>query len=105
MPRISKTHDPEAKPIGCNGKYGQSGYKTHRRRGEDVCSKCNRSKNHYQREVRRGQTYPHRLRPCGTKAAAVRHRKLGEALDFACRVAEAADNAERRTARLMGVHQ
>lgn len=97
---VGAGHDPEARPIGCNGKYGPSGYKTHRRRGEPSCKKCSASKNHYQREYMRGQTYPHRLRPCGSKAAAVRHRKRGEDLDFACRVAEAADNARRRAAGL-----
>lgn len=90
------SHKPFWKPLGCNNKYGQSGYKKHLRAGTKVCVRCNRSKAHYQREKRRGQLYPRLLQPCGTKAAAVRHRAKGEPLDLACRVAEAAEKANRK---------
>lgn len=90
------SHKPDRKPKGCNGKYGQSGYKAHKRKGTKVCRKCSSSKAHYQRELRRGEKFPRKLEPCGTKAAAVRHRAKGELpLDLACRVAEAKEKADR----------
>ena len=38
---------------------------------------------------------PTRLKPCGTRAAAVRHRRRGEAVDPACLAAERDHNAKR----------
>jgi hypothetical protein len=91
------THDPEARPLGCNGAYGVSGAHRHRRRDEDTCGACLASEAHYQREYRRGQPKPKALKPCGTWAAAQRHRKKGEMpLDFACRLAESVYKQERR---------
>lgn len=90
------SHSPEVRPLGCNGKYGNSGRARHQRRGEAPCSRCTASANHYRRELRRGQPKPRTLRPCGTPAAASRHRYHGEPLDFACRLAEARQRAERR---------
>lgn len=90
------THNPNRLPKGCNGRYGQSGYRRHKKAGTKVCARCRASKNHYQREVHRGERYPLRPQPCGTKAAAVRHRSKGEALDLACRVAEAKEIQTRR---------
>lgn len=81
-------HDPDARPLGCNGKYGQSGLQRHYRRGEKVCDDCRVSNNHYAREKHRGQLLPRRLKPCGTAAAARRHRKRGEPVCYACRVGE-----------------
>lgn len=82
-------HNPNVRPLGCNGKYGASGYKAHKRRGTAVCGRCLTSQRHYRAEVRRGQPKPRRLKPCGTWAAAARHRHNNEPLDFACSVAEA----------------
>jgi hypothetical protein len=89
-------HDPEARPIGCNDAYGTSGATRHRRRGEQACQKCLDSAAHYLREYRRGQPKPRALKPCGTWAAAQRHRIKGEDLDFACRLAESKYKAELR---------
>lgn len=94
------SHNPEKRPLGCNGKYGQSGGRTHRRRGEKVCAKCRKSGAHYQRERRRGAgAVPKPLRPCGTPAAANRHKRRGEEIDFACRVALAKEQQDRRDRR------
>lgn len=41
------------------------------------------------------QPAPTELKPCGTRAAAVRHRRRGEHLDPACLAAERAWNAAR----------
>ena len=90
------THDPEARPVGCNGAYGVSGAHRHRREGTETCAKCLASEAHYQREYRRGQPKPKALKPCGTWAAAQRHRKKREPLDFACRLAESEYKQERR---------
>lgn len=95
--RINPTHNPLARPLGCNGKYGNSGGSAHRRRGEAPCRKCRTSQAHYKREHRRGALRPRRLKPCGTWAAAARHRARNEPLDFACSVAEANYQQERRT--------
>lgn len=99
------THNPDRRPLGCNGKYGRSGAALHERAGEPVCKRCRNSINHYKRERRRGQLSPRKLQPCGTKAAAVRHRKKGEPLCFPCRIAEAAEKAERERKKAMDVHQ
>lgn len=89
--KLDSSHDPEARPLGCNGRYGTAGSVRHIRRKEPACEACKASANHYHRERRRGQLYPRRLKPCGTQAAAQRHRYHGEELDFACRLAEAAE--------------
>ena len=80
-------HDPTARPLGCNGKYGSSGTQAHTRAGTAVCGACRASYNHYQRERRRGQGKPRIAQPCGTPAAADLHKRRGETLDFACRLA------------------
>lgn len=82
-------HDPSARPLGCNGRYGGSGATLHYKRGETACDKCKASASHYKRERRRGERNPRRLKPCGTPAAAARHRVNGEPVDFACHLAEA----------------
>lgn len=92
-------HDPEARPIGCNGRYGRSGESKHLHHGEKACEDCLASRRHYERERRRGQKYPRALRPCGTKAAAERHRNNGEEIDLACRLAEADSSARAREKR------
>ncbi len=89
-------HDPFTLPLGCNGAYGVSGTKRHRRQEEPSCAACLASEAHYQREYRRGQPKPKALKPCGTWAAAQRHRKNGERLDMACVAAESAYKQERR---------
>lgn len=81
-------HDPEARPLGCNGAYGVSGARRHKRRGESACRACLDSAAHYLREYRRGQPKPRVLKPCGTWGAAQRHRVKGERLDMACVEAE-----------------
>lgn len=54
------------------------------------------SEAHYYRERRRGaKPIGRELAPCGTPGAARRHRKNGEPRDWACKVAEAKDRAER----------
>lgn len=90
------THSPARRPLGCNGKPGDSGRKAHRRKDEPVCDKCRQASNHAKRERNRGQLNPRRLQPCGTPAAARRHRYNNEALDFDCQLAEAKDHADRR---------
>lgn len=90
------SHNPNVRPLGCNGRYGNSGRRRHQRRGEMPCRKCTDSANHYKRETRRGQPMPRRLKPCGTPAAASRHRFHSEPLDFACMVAEARHRTELR---------
>jgi hypothetical protein len=58
-----------------------------------VCKACRESHKHYRREGKRGNPGTgRRLKPCGTNAAAKRHRKNNEPLDLLCRVAEAAYN-------------
>lgn len=89
-------HDPTSRPLGCNGKYGDSGRKLHRRKGEEICSDCRESANHVVRERRRGSPSPRRINPCGTAAAARRHRLRGEPVDLLCRAAEANYHAENR---------
>ncbi|WNN96004.1 hypothetical protein SEA_HIRKO_54 [Arthrobacter phage Hirko] len=81
-------HNPFARPLGCNGAYGVSGARRHRRQGTATCAACLASEAHYQREYRRGQPKPKALKPCGTWAAAQRHRVKGERLDMACVAAE-----------------
>ena len=90
------SHDPEQRPLGCNGKYGGSGMVAHRKKGEKGCMKCKASSRHYQREYRRGGIRPRQLKGCGTRAAAERHRAKDEELDFACRLAEAEYHQELR---------
>lgn len=80
-------HNPFYLPVGCNGKYGKSGYAKHVRDKTRICGACKRSANHYRRELKRGQPKPRKLQPCGTYAAAHRHLQAGEKLDFPCKVA------------------
>lgn len=96
MTRWDYSHNPMANPLGCNGKPGYSGRNIHKRRGEKACERCKEAANHANRERRRGQTLPRHKRPCGTRAAAERHRIRNEELDFACKVAEAQYHAELR---------
>ena len=93
-------HDPDQRPLGCNGRYGNSGRKQHARRGEPPCQACRESVNHYDRERRRGQPNPRTLKPCGTNAAAKRHLRRKEPVCFKCRVAEAKYVADLKTKRL-----
>lgn len=91
-------HDPEARPLGCNGRYGNSGAVKHNYYKTEACEDCKASARHYARERARGQKYPRVLQPCGTRAAALRHRAKGEERCLPCAVAEAADQAERKAA-------
>lgn len=91
------SHNPDARPKGCNGKYGASGAAAHRKASKAVCPRCSRSEAHYRRERRRGGIKPRKVQPCGTNAAARRHRSKGEELCFPCRVAEANYQAELRS--------
>jgi len=93
------SHDPFDRPLGCNGKWGNSGSEAHKRRGEEPCEKCLASSAHYAREYRRGGIQKRKLAPCGTTAAAERHRTHREPLDFACRLVMAAKEQKRREAR------
>lgn len=99
MPRWDLTHNPDKRPLGCNGKPGVSGRDAHKARGEPPCEKCKAAVNHTKRERNRGQTYPKRLKPCGTDAAAARHRKRKEPLDVPCQIAEAAAQRARKARR------
>lgn len=94
-----KDHDPEARPLGCNGKYGASGTQAHKRKGQKACARCRKSEAHYQREYRRGAFKRKPLKPCGTPAAGHRHRARGEEIDLACRVALAREQQELRDRR------
>lgn len=74
------------------------GARRHRMAGEDPCPACDAAYKKYQREHSaayrlrtRGPAKGQQLLPCGTKAAAVRHRKAGEELDDACKAAERAE--------------
>lgn len=93
-----KAHNPHARPLGCNGKYGSSGYKAHKRKNTRVCGRCRVSAAHYMRERRRGGLLPHKPLPkhCGTMPGVAGHRQAGEPLDFACKLAEANYKADRR---------
>lgn len=102
------THNPERRPVGCNGRYGKSGADKHRYNGEKVCAKCRASQNHIAREYKRGGIRPKPLKPCGTNAAAERHRAKGEPLCFDCKVAIARRGQEyrdRKKQEPMDVHQ
>jgi len=83
-----KDHDPFARPLGCNGKYGVSGVQRHTKAGTEPCKKCRESYAHYRREARRGGIKPRTPKPCGTYAAAQRHKAKKEPLCFKCKVAE-----------------
>lgn len=91
------THNPAARPLGCNGRYGRSGARTHYRNKQTPCPPCQTSQNHYQREHRRGAHKPRTPKPCGTNAAAKRHQRHGEPTCFPCRIAEAAYVAQLKT--------
>jgi hypothetical protein len=102
MPKNWKRdHDPFARPLGCNGRYGESGRHAHKKAGTVPCDDCRASSNHYARELRRGQPNPTPLHPCGTPAAARRHRYRGEPVDLACADAEAKYHAENRAKHRM----
>jgi hypothetical protein len=90
------SHNPEAKPLGCNGRYGKSGSNRHYYHKTKVCERCRQSARHYERELARGQAYPRRLKPCGTPAAARRHRARKEPMDKACLIAEDRARTERK---------
>lgn len=90
-------HDPLTRPLGCNGKPGDSGRNAHRRRRETPCEKCREASNHAKRERNRGQPHPRWLHPCGTPAAARRHRHNNELLDIPCQLAEAQYHADLRS--------
>ena len=77
-------HDPDDRPLGCNGRYGKSGAAGHYYRGEPRCDACAASQRHYEKERARGQLYPRVLKPCGTVAAAKRHQGNNEPMDFEC---------------------
>ena len=99
-------HNPTARPLGCNGKYGNSGARAHLRRGEKVCRRCANSRNHYAREHRRKAIKPRALKPCGTNAAAERHRAKGEELCLPCKVALSERVQQYRDRqKVMDVHQ
>lgn len=98
MPRTNKgggpswrwDHDPFARPLGCNGKYGSSGIQRHSREGTTPCAGCRESYAHVKRERRRGGITT--LKPptaCGTATGARRHRRNGDPVCLPCRVAEA----------------
>lgn len=97
MARWDLTHNPEARPLGCNGKYGGSGVKVHTRRGTEICERCRVSMRHYRREKRRGQHLARRRKPCGTHAGYRRHERAKEPICFKCRVAETEYRAARKT--------
>ena len=93
-------HNPDARPLGCNGRYGGSGRKKHFRNGTPTCQACRESNAHYQREHRRGQPTPRpKPQPCGTMAAAHRHRQRGEKPCLPCYTAEAKYHADLRAAK------
>lgn len=91
----AKRHNPYARPLGCNGKYGASGTTAHRKRGETPCAACSESNGHYVYETKTRGLKPRKLQPCGTNAAAIRHRRRGEELCFPCRLAQAKDRNQR----------
>lgn len=99
IPSWRKDHDPEARPLGCRGKYGASGSQWHRAHGEKPCDKCRASESHLRRENRRGQNYPLVLYPCGTWQAAKRHQNKGEVIDLPCKLARNAYEKQLRDKR------
>lgn len=97
--RWDTTHDPDARPLGCNGRYGNSGREKHRARNEQVCDKCRDSFNHYRRELARGQNLARPENPCGTPAAAARHRRNNERVCLKCRLAQNKNNQKYKAAK------
>lgn len=93
-------HDPFARPLGCNAKYGVSGTQRHQKAATPPCRRCLDSSAHYRRERRRGGLKPRTPQPCGTPAAAHRHRANNEPPCFKCRVAEARYRARLRNKQL-----
>jgi len=70
--------------LGCNGKFGESGYQKHRRAGTVPCRRCLDSRNQWYRfkkppRVTRGRA------ECGTMRAVWQHRRFKETLDPACK--------------------
>lgn len=100
MGKWDPTHDPTARPLGCNGKYGRSGAAAHRRRGTETCDLCRASFSHFRREERRGTaeagngnwdlTHNPNRRPLGCRgrygpSGAAYHRKHGTKVCARCR--------------------
>lgn len=83
------THDPDNPPRGCNGQIGESGRKRHTRHRTPICDECRAASAWYARERKRGGRISRPLKPCGTMAAATRHRTRGERVCLACAIAEA----------------
>lgn len=96
VPTWRLNHNPQLRILGCNGKPGDSGRKAHQRRKEPACRRCKNASNHAKRERNRGQPHPRHLHPCGTPAAARRHRTNNEPLDIPCQLAEAQHHADLR---------
>jgi hypothetical protein len=94
-------HDPAARPLGCDGRWGHTGADRHRKKGEAVCAACKTSAAHYAREHRRKALRKKALQPCGTPAAAQRHREKGEPVCFKCRVADAEKGRQLRAVQKM----
>lgn len=77
--RRKEARDPDTKTISVIAACGTvSGYARHVRFKETVCDPCRTAKREYSRErkrIARAQDPPRVLQPCGTSAAAARHRK------------------------------
>lgn len=93
--RDIKRGGPKPPVAGC-GTIG--GYDQHQQRGEYACDECKDARAKYE-AARKGHQHTGKRRrtlaPCGTKTAALRHRRRGEPLDYQCRLAEAEEARNR----------
>jgi hypothetical protein len=81
--------------LGCNSKFGESGYHKHRRAGEVPCRKCLDSRSQWYR-FRKPPRSERQRYLCGTMRAVWQHRKAKETLDDACRLEQNRYDRERK---------
>ena len=86
--------------LGCNGKFGESGYNKHRRNGTTRCFKCRASRSQWLR-FKKPPKAPRPRHECGTMRAVWQHRERRETLDAACKATENKYDRERKR-RLRG---
>jgi len=83
--------------LGCNGKFGESGYNKHRRAGTVPCRKCLDSRAQwYQHKKPIREVIPVNRAECGTIRAAWQHKRRRETLDEPCREAIRAYDREQK---------
>lgn len=83
--------------LGCNGKFGESGYNKHRRAGTIACRKCLNSRNQWYRFKKPPrQPGPKQRAVCGTMRAVWQHLRHKETMDEACKLAHNTYDRERK---------